>query len=54
MTPTEPSPPTPAGEVPWLGPNKVLWLSVLALVVVLVVTYLIVPRQSAPFIYAFF
>lgn len=46
MTPTEPT--------PWLGPQKVLWLSVAALVVVLVVTYLLVPRQSAPFIYAFF
>lgn len=44
-------PPVPRGG---LGPNQVLWLSVAALLVVLVVTYLLVPHKSAPFIYSYF
>lgn len=37
-----------------LRPNQVLWLSVAALIVVLAITWMLVPRSSAPFIYAFF
>jgi len=49
---TVPTPTAPAK--PRLAQRHVLWLSILALVIVLVVTYLLVPAKSAPFIYAFF
>ncbi len=46
--------PPPAAGSSGLGQRQVLWLSVVALLVVLAVTYMLVPSNSAPFIYAFF
>ncbi len=37
-----------------LTPNQVLWLSVIALAIVLAVTWMLVPKATAPFIYTFF
>lgn len=51
---SERDPTSPAPRSAGLGGQKVLWLSVAALVVVLLTTWLLVPRQSAPFIYSYF
>jgi hypothetical protein len=47
-------PAAPAPATGGLTPRHVRWLSVVALVLVLVVTYFLVPAKSAPFIYEFF
>jgi hypothetical protein len=46
---------TPTAAAPkGLAQQHVLWISVVALVLVLVATYFLVPPKSAPFIYEFF
>jgi len=37
-----------------LWESRMTWLPVVALVLVLLATFLLVPRESAPFIYEFF
>lgn len=45
-------PPASAGGVIWK--YRMVWMPVAALLLVLVVTWLLVPKQNAPFIYEFF